>query len=444
MQYSLIENNGSVLVTEKIHGNVIEKIEPHLYEIYPSQHGLFLKKVGEKFELPEKIFGKEVAARTTEVGNTWTSVDTNVGCLLIGSQGSGKSLQAKHMCNKACGVEKMPIFSIKKKVDVAILEFISDMAGDAIFYFDEFGKMYKTEDNEEGTEELLRFFSEKGKYRRMLVATENDDKLISQYMLNRPGRFAWVYRMNKLSPCEAEDIIGQYEFRDLTKRLLNSYASEGKGVTIDMLEHACRTFHLKELHNAELDDMSFSLELDRVVSSMNIEIPKPDVSYVGIELDLDYIDGPTSLHLKMKGGKGIVTQTDARGKKVKIKHGTEYDCDSDQYILASTIDEFHSTMSSNIEKNLSYIFNGLSIAKVNGTYYLVENCYDLNIRIDEDTLTIEGNSVEIDFEKLLRNKSNDEEKEVFIERMSQHFGRLMNNNALYGSLAHPPMYDIAK
>lgn len=434
MQFSLIENNGSVLVTEKINGNVIEKIEPYLYEIYPNQHGLFLKKIGEQFELPEKIFGKEVATRTTEVGNTWTSVDTNVGCLLIGKQGSGKSLQAKHMCNKACGVEKMPIFSIKQKVDVATLEFISDMAGDAIFYFDEFGKMYRGNDSDEGTEELLRFFSEKGKYRRMIVATENEEKLISKYMLNRPGRFAWVYRMNKLSPCEADDIIGQYEFRDLTKRLLNGYATNSNGVTIDMLEHACRTFHLKELHNAELDDMSFSLELDRVVSSMNIEIPKPDVSYVGIEIDMDYIDDVSNLHFKMKAGNGTVTRTDAYGKKIKIKHGTEYDCESDQYILSSTVDEFSSVISSELEKNLSYIFNGLNIAKVNGTYYLVENSRDLIIIVDGDKLTIEGNSVEIDFEKLLRDKKGSEEKEEFMKKLEQQYGRMMRENALYGSM----------
>lgn len=168
------------------------------------------------FKIPEIVYGnaEEVAERYL---NTFKNIDSNLGILLTGEKGTGKSMLAKLTCVRS----DYPIIIIGDAYEGNKFKaFISSLTQECIFFIDEFEKIYH--ENQEGFLSLLDGAFE-GK--KLFLFTCNNKGEINRYLLNRPGRIHYLKDYESLE----EDIIDDVIERTLVNK---EYKKELKDVLI--------------------------------------------------------------------------------------------------------------------------------------------------------------------------------------------------------------------
>jgi hypothetical protein len=181
---------------------VLEALPPSIYEVhYEKEKGFFLTDVDGSLAISEKFYG-DVAAMTGRVMVSFERTGGNLGVLLSGPKGLGKTLTVKTICKMALG-KGLPVILVKEYFG-NLASFIDSICQTCIVVLDEFEKLYpnhqKTEYNElEGQESLLNMFDSALTSKKLFLLTCNDIHNISEYLLNRPGRIHYHFRMNRLS-----------------------------------------------------------------------------------------------------------------------------------------------------------------------------------------------------------------------------------------------------
>lgn len=115
------------------------QLPPAVYELGfdPFRGQFVLEKIGDQFQLPEKIYNLEEDF-IQRVLKTYMGLDKNFGILLKGLKGTGKTIVAKLICNRL----KAPVILVTKPwKDMA--NFINSIDQDIIMLFDEFEKIYE-------------------------------------------------------------------------------------------------------------------------------------------------------------------------------------------------------------------------------------------------------------------------------------------------------------
>lgn len=152
----------------------------------------------EDFTLPPRIYGDyDIIAK--RYLNTFKNKRGNLGILLVGEKGSGKTLLAKKVCIES----NLPVILITDYYEKnTIEEFLTSITQEAIVFIDEFEKVYP----DSVQPDLLSILEGSLEGRKIFLFTSNSDK-ISTYMLNRPGRIHYLKRFEGLSPDIIEEII---------------------------------------------------------------------------------------------------------------------------------------------------------------------------------------------------------------------------------------------
>lgn len=184
------------------------------------------------FLIIKKIYGKN-NDRIKKVINTYLDdkFNHNLGVLLISNKGAGKSLCAREICRILFEKYDIPIVIVDKAI-VGIDNFMMKLHGRIAFMFDEFDKNFKSydgdyckEDNEIYQEKLLTMLdgtSQDTSEKKLYLATCNKAKNISTYLLNRPGRFHYNFRYNKLTVNEIKEyLFDKLESEDSKKDVEN-------------------------------------------------------------------------------------------------------------------------------------------------------------------------------------------------------------------------------
>jgi hypothetical protein len=143
------------------------------------------------FEMPTKIYGN-CQIICDKVLKRYYERDKNLGVLLNGKKGSGKSLTAKLICNEA----KLPIIILNKAYDEGdFVGFISEISQKFILFIDEFEKVY---DNEH-QEVLLPLLDGWGRNKILVLMTSNADNRVNYFLKNRPSRIYYKIDFKDLS-----------------------------------------------------------------------------------------------------------------------------------------------------------------------------------------------------------------------------------------------------
>jgi len=135
---------------------------------------------------------------------SWESDDRNLGILLRGIKGSGKTMYAKEFCRRM----NMPVIIIAEQVNfesTAFLQFMSNPSfNNSIVFFDEYDKIMKDHEHKHSLLPLLDG-SVSSKY--IFVITVNDDSAISKYMTNRMNRVKYCKSFDDLDSSIIEEVI---------------------------------------------------------------------------------------------------------------------------------------------------------------------------------------------------------------------------------------------
>ena len=174
--------------------------------------GFFLTERNDLTATEEKIYGTS-DYKVQKVMRSYANSDRNFGVLLSGQKGIGKSLFVRLVAIE--GIKRgLPVIIVTAAIP-GVADFISSIDQDCIVVFDEFEKTFAKQEDWNPQDEMLSLFDGIDGGHKLFIVTCNDLSQLSQYMLNRPGRFHYHFTMTPPS----QDEVREY----LTDKVLPQY-----------------------------------------------------------------------------------------------------------------------------------------------------------------------------------------------------------------------------
>jgi hypothetical protein len=173
-------------------GNYVVKMDPF--------DNFFIEQI-EDFDTPSKLYG-DTTRNTDRIINSFWNRDKSTGVMLVGEKGSGKTLLSKNIC----------IELAKQSVPTIVINapwhgdkfntLIQSIEQPCVVLFDEFEKVYNSEEQEALLTLLDGIYSSK----KLFMLTSNDKWRVDQHMRNRPGRIFYMVNFTGLDA----DFIREY------------------------------------------------------------------------------------------------------------------------------------------------------------------------------------------------------------------------------------------
>ena len=203
--------------------------------------GFFMERKND-IKITEKIYGCHLS-KVTKIMNTFSLMDRNLGVILSGEKGIGKSITAKLLAQNAVE-NNLPVICVDFYLP-GIASYISSIEQKCVVLFDEFDKTFKSSKDSDKTtaqDEMLSLFDGIDQGKKLFVVTCNSLYSLSDYLINRPGRFHYHLRFDfpnadeireylndKLSPeykNQIEEVVQFSNVTDLNYDCLRSIAFE--------------------------------------------------------------------------------------------------------------------------------------------------------------------------------------------------------------------------
>lgn len=201
-----IVNTGSKF---KIYSNnlrVMDRIPAATYAVSFNKAEGFVLELQPDIVVKEKIYGV-LDEKVDKVLNTFDKFERNLGVILSGKKGIGKSMYAKLLAQRAVS-KGLPLLVVNKFIP-GIADYLASIEQEAIVLFDEFDKTfnsgYRNEIGDPQTE-MLTLFDGLYQGKKLFVVTCNDLNNLNDGMVNRPGRFHYHFRFE----CPNADEIREY------------------------------------------------------------------------------------------------------------------------------------------------------------------------------------------------------------------------------------------
>lgn len=184
-----------------------DRLPAGFYEVEFSQFKGFYLSKHQDIAVTEKIYGKHLA-KVDKVMRAFTSTHRNLGVILSGKKGIGKSVFAKLLSVKAVEGD-LPVILVNKFTP-GIASYIESIEQECVVMFDEYDKTFGGVEKAEGQAgaqaEMLSLFDGMAQGKKLFVITCNELHRLSEYLVNRPGRFHYHIRFESPS----EDEIREY------------------------------------------------------------------------------------------------------------------------------------------------------------------------------------------------------------------------------------------
>lgn len=169
-----------------------DQLPPKTYRVdYDPDTRTFSLLEAHDFEIPEtKIYGQHLD-KVKKVLNAMDKMNRNLGVILSGDKGIGKSLFSKCLGLKA-RKKGIPVILVNE-YNEGIANFLEEIEQTVMILFDEYDKIFN--DKKYNCQaEMLSLFDGVSAGKKLFVITCNEIQSLSQYLINRPGRFHYHFR----------------------------------------------------------------------------------------------------------------------------------------------------------------------------------------------------------------------------------------------------------
>lgn len=160
-------------------------------------------------DVNEKIYGPHLS-KVNKVLNAYKLMNRNLGVILSGDKGIGKSICAKLIAKKSLE-ENLPVIVVNKYIP-GIADYLTEIEQECVVLFDEFDKTFAqaqsgrgnlkfTDEDRDGSSSssqttLLTLFDGLANSKKLFVVTCNDLNGLNDFLINRPGRFHYHFRFD--------------------------------------------------------------------------------------------------------------------------------------------------------------------------------------------------------------------------------------------------------
>lgn len=211
-------------------GDIVNTLEPGIYQIDCNpMTGWYLERTGDEFVFDYKLYGvhTEIIDRILKV---YPKLSGNLGVLFNGLKGTGKTVTAKILANRL-GLPTIIIKSFGSN-NTGLVEYLSSINCDCVFFFDEFEKQFDEDDYS-----ILQIMDGvyTSPYRRVFLLTTNKTN-INENMISRPSRIRYMKEFGNLELAVVDEYL-EDNLHDLSRKAeLMAYLDMLTFSTIDVLK----------------------------------------------------------------------------------------------------------------------------------------------------------------------------------------------------------------
>lgn len=172
---------------------------------FSENSGYWLEKAPALHAGEETVYGSH-ERRLHRIINTYTRLEgsRSLGILLSGDKGMGKSLMLRMLSHAVQEQLSLPVVLVDSNTP-GIVTFLNTL-GPCLIVFDEFEKVFSYDEDSDAQSQFLSLFDGTSTVSRLYAVSINDIEDVSDYMINRPGRFHYHIRFDY----PGEDQIRQY------------------------------------------------------------------------------------------------------------------------------------------------------------------------------------------------------------------------------------------
>jgi len=244
-----------------------------IYEVgYSQDQGFHLVFKHTSFSIPEKIYNfnnNDMNSSLEEIFLTrFKQGSSNLGVLLLGEKGTGKSLLLKQTANLAL-LANLPVIMVENSFSTeALANYLSSIPDECVVMFDEFEKKFEQDGNSAQSQSgLLSFMDGTSINKKLIVLTANDEWSISPFFINRPSRIRYCINYTELT----REFIEQF----LQENLLCKEAVETLLNELDLVESV--NFDLLNAIVNEINIMYPDESIKTILKILNIKRDQTDV-----------------------------------------------------------------------------------------------------------------------------------------------------------------------
>lgn len=184
-----------------------DQLPAQIYSVnFNKMTGFYLQKFDD-IEITEKVYG--VAPEKLEkVASAFKCFERNLGVILSGEKGIGKSLFAKMLSAKMAN-EGYPVLIVNNFIP-GIADFLTSIQQEVVVLFDEFDKTFYAKDGDSMNDpqaSMLTLFDGLSQGKKLFIVTCNKLNHLNDYIVNRPGRFHYHFRFDYPTKVEIEEYL---------------------------------------------------------------------------------------------------------------------------------------------------------------------------------------------------------------------------------------------
>lgn len=170
-----------------------DQIPAGTYDIcFAKMTGFYLAR-RPNLSVSEKVYGVQ-GSKVNKVLDAFKMFERNLGVILSGDKGIGKSLTAKMIAQEAIK-QGYPVILVSQYIP-GIASFIEAIDQEVMVLFDEFDKTFKTTGDDNPQDTMLSLFDGTTAGKKLFVVTCNQLTGLNDYLVNRPGRFHYHFRFD--------------------------------------------------------------------------------------------------------------------------------------------------------------------------------------------------------------------------------------------------------
>ena len=185
---------------------------------FDKQTGFYLEGYSD-IEIKEKTYGVH-ESKVTKVLNAFKQFNRNLGVILSGDKGIGKSLFSK-MLAKSAIEQGIPLLVVNTYYP-GIADYLDSIEQEVMILFDEFDKTFVSKEQGPSPQaEMLTLFDGIAQGKKLFVVTCNNLRGLNDYLVNRPGRFHYHFAFNYPTDAEIteylQDKLQEQYYKEITK-----------------------------------------------------------------------------------------------------------------------------------------------------------------------------------------------------------------------------------
>ena len=308
---------------------------------FQKNSGFFLEKYAD-IEIKEKTYGVHMS-KVEKVLKAFPKAEKNLGVILSGNKGIGKSLFAKTLAVEATKVG-LPVIIVDTYIP-GIASFIEEIEQEVMVLFDEFDKTFGSIKAADGMAdpqtEMLTLFDGLSQGKKMFVITCNDLNSLNSYLVNRPGRFHYHFRFEYPSDVEIteylEDKLDKQYYSEIEKVISFAHKVD---LNYDCLRAIAFELNFGEPFEIAIKDLNI-INLNSIIYEVTLHLE--DGSEATTKLTIDFFDKSARIEpefcfkgtyvdasCKVDHKKGIIYVS---GNDIKLENDYYYNDEEDEKII---------------------------------------------------------------------------------------------------------------